>query len=330
LRTARTWLLRAITVGTVVAGFLLPASLASASPAPASPSGTSLASIQKQINTQATALDKIVEQYDGVNTLLAKNQAASAALQKQMGPTLVSLNLAKQQVQSIAAHEYMSGGSLSSMNAIMSSGSTVDLGARMALLSQVASARQDAIANYQTVNATYFAQQQKLATLISTETAQKQSLATQKATIKTKLASLYKLRTQAYGSATEASGGSHPAAPYLPGRGGKVVSFAYAQLGKPYVFAADGPGSYDCSGLTMAAYRSVGVSLPHNAAMQWDAVSHISRSSLSPGDLVFYSGLSHVAIYIGNSKVIHAPHAGEVVKIAALNMESIYGYGRPR
>jgi len=323
------WLLRVITVGTVVAGFALPASLASASPAPALPSGTSLATIQKQIQTQSSALEKIVEQYDGVNTLLAKNQATSAALQKQMGPTLVSLNVAKQQLQSIASREFISGGSLSTMNAIMSSGSTVDLAARMAMLGQMASTRHDAIVSYTTVHAKYFAQQQNLIRLIGTETTQKQSLAKQKATIQTKLAALYKLRKQAYGSATEATGGSHPAAPYLPGRGGKVVAFAYDQLGKPYEFAADGPGSYDCSGLTMAAYRSVGVSLPHNAEMQWNAVSHISRSSLSPGDLVFYSGLGHVAIYIGNDKIIHAPRAGEVVKIAPIGIMSIYGYGRP-
>ena len=108
-----------------------------------------------------------------------------------------------------------------------------------------------------------------------------------------------------------------------------MVSFAYAQLGKPYAWAQDGPSSYDCSGLTLAAYRTVGVSLYHKVTVQWTEVSHLSRSELKPGDLVFYSGLAHVAIYIGNSKVIHAPTFGEVVKISPLNMESIYGYGRP-
>ncbi|HEY9481826.1 MAG TPA: C40 family peptidase, partial [Micromonosporaceae bacterium] len=105
--------------------------------------------------------------------------------------------------------------------------------------------------------------------------------------------------------------------------------FAYDQLGKPYVWAADGPDSYDCSGLVEAAYRSVGVSLPHNAAMQYHAISHISRSQLSPGDLVFYSNLGHVAIYIGGGMVIHAPQPGENVKKASVNMMTPYGYGRP-
>ena len=329
MRTARTWLLRVVVLGAVVAGFALPASQASASPVPASPSGTSLAELQKQIQQQSAALEKIVEQYDGVNTLLAKNLKTSAALQKQMAPLLTSLNVARVQVQSIAVAEYISGGKLSSMNAILSTGSTVDLASSMAMLNRVAAAQQDQIANYQKVNAAYFTQKQKIDTLVATEQTQKTSLAKQKATINTKLSSLLKLRTKAFGSATEASGGSHPPAPYLPGRGGKVVAFAYDQLGKPYAFGADGPGSYDCSGLVMAAYASVGVSLPHNAAMQYHAISHISRSSLQPGDLVFYRNLGHVAIYIGGGRVIHAPQAGENVKIASINMMTPYGYGRP-
>jgi peptidoglycan DL-endopeptidase CwlO len=335
LRTARKWLLRVAVVGSVVGGLAIPASLASAAPASASPvltapsSGTSLASIQKQIKDQSAALEKIIEQYDGVNTTLAKNQATEAAMQKQMAPTLASLDTARKQVGSIAAVAYMDGGSLSTMSAFVSSDSTQELADRMTLLSQVASLRQDEIASFQRLTATYQAEKQKLDPLIAAENAQKKSLAAQKATINTKLAGLYKLRTAAYGRAQEAASTSHPAAPYLPGRGGKVVAFAYDQLGKPYVFAADGPGSYDCSGLTEAAYRSVGVSLPHNAAMQYHAISHISKSQLSPGDLVFYSNLGHVAIYIGGGMVIHAPQPGEVVKKASVNMMTPYGYGRP-
>lgn len=332
MRTARKWLLRVAVVGSVVGGLAIPASQASAAPASASPVLTtpaSLASIQKQIKDQSAALEKIVEQYDGVNTTLVKNQATEAAMQKQLAPTLASLDTARKQVGSIAAVAYMDGGSLSAMSAFVSSDSTQDLANRMTLLSQVASLRQDEIASFQRLTATYQAEKQKLDALIAAENAQKKSLATQKATINTKLASLYKLRTQAFGRAQEAASKSHPAAPYLPGRGGKVVAFAYDQLGKPYVWAADGPGSYDCSGLVEAAYRSVGVSLPHNAAMQYHAISHISKSQLSPGDLVFYSNLGHVAIYIGGGMVIHAPQPGENVKKASVNMMTPYGYGRP-
>jgi cell wall-associated NlpC family hydrolase len=80
----------------------------------------------------------------------------------------------------------------------------------------------------------------------------------------------------------------------------------------------------------MAAWQAAGVSLPHNAEMQWNAVAHISRSSLAPGDLVFYRSLNHVAIYVGNGQVIHAPSTGDHVRVASVDMMPPYGYGRPR
>jgi peptidoglycan DL-endopeptidase CwlO len=100
----------------------------------------------------------------------------------------------------------------------------------------------------------------------------------------------------------------------------KVLDFACAQLGKPYVWAADGPGSYDCSGLTMRAWAQGGVSLPHSSRMQAGYGSRVSRANLRPGDLVFfYSPISHVGIYVGNGLMLHAPHSGDVVKIAPLH-----------
>ena len=107
---------------------------------------------------------------------------------------------------------------------------------------------------------------------------------------------------------------------------GVAVRFALAQLGKPYVFAAAGPGSYDCSGLTMAAWRAAGVSLPHFARWQYNQGHHVSRDQLAPGDLVFfYSPISHVAMYIGNGLIVHAPTSGDVVRVVPLsNFSSDY------
>src|SRR5205807_1430428 len=99
-------------------------------------------------------------------------------------------------------------------------------------------------------------------------------------------------------------------------RASVVIAFARAQLGKPYVMGAAGPDSYDCSGLTMAAYARVGVSLPHSAHAQM-GYGPISRSQLQPGDLVFFNGGGHVGIYIGGGSVIHAPEPGDVVKVTS-------------
>jgi cell wall-associated NlpC family hydrolase len=105
----------------------------------------------------------------------------------------------------------------------------------------------------------------------------------------------------------------------LSGRVGKVLAYACAQLGDPYVWAGAGPATFDCSGLTMRAWEAAGVVLPHNADAQSHYGTRVSptEAALRPGDLVFFhSPISHVGIYIGRGLMIHAPHTGTVVKIA--------------
>ncbi len=117
------------------------------------------------------------------------------------------------------------------------------------------------------------------------------------------------------------------------GNAARAVQFALAQQGKSYVWGAAGPGSYDCSGLTMAAWRAGGVSLPHSSRMQYSTLKKVSRSAIQPGDLVFYgSPIHHVAMYIGASKVVHASQAGSPVHVATLDGAAgspIVGIGRP-
>ena len=97
-----------------------------------------------------------------------------------------------------------------------------------------------------------------------------------------------------------------------------VVAVAMAQLGKPYVWAAEGPDAFDCSGLVAYAYAQVGVSLPHSSYAMWGLGVPVSEDQLEPGDLVFFEGLGHVGMYIGGGSFIHAPHTGTVVQITSL------------
>jgi cell wall-associated NlpC family hydrolase len=98
-----------------------------------------------------------------------------------------------------------------------------------------------------------------------------------------------------------------------------AIDTAMAQRGKPYVWAAGGPRSFDCSGLTSYAFRAAGIALPHSSRMQSQMGQAVSRDQLQPGDLVFfYSPVSHVGIYIGNGQMVHAPTSGDVVKVAPL------------
>jgi peptidoglycan DL-endopeptidase CwlO len=102
------------------------------------------------------------------------------------------------------------------------------------------------------------------------------------------------------------------------GRAEKVLKFACAQLGKPYLFGGSGP-LYDCSGLTMVAYRQVGINLHHWVPDQHAATRPVPRSELQPGDLVFFNHDDHEGIYVGNNKFVQAPHTGDVVKVSSLN-----------
>ncbi|WP_405880240.1 NlpC/P60 family protein [Streptomyces sp. NBC_01136] len=103
-------------------------------------------------------------------------------------------------------------------------------------------------------------------------------------------------------------------------RAAAAVSYAYGKLGSPYVWGATGPAAFDCSGLAQAAYRAAGISLPRTTYAQIAAGRRVSRSELLPGDLVFfYSGISHVGIYVGNGQMIHAPNPSAPVRLAPVD-----------
>lgn len=103
------------------------------------------------------------------------------------------------------------------------------------------------------------------------------------------------------------------------GKAAEAARWALTQQLKPYVWGAEGPSSYDCSGLVMAAYQQVGINLPHYTGDQWTSGRHISRAEIRPGDLVFfYSDLHHVGIYVGGGMMVHAPRTGDVVRLATI------------
>ncbi|MDQ1748027.1 MAG: peptidoglycan DL-endopeptidase CwlO [Frankiaceae bacterium] len=120
--------------------------------------------------------------------------------------------------------------------------------------------------------------------------------------------------------------------PVVSGSGGArvAVEWAYKELGKPYVWGAAGPDSFDCSGLTQYVWAKAGVYLDHYTGAQWNEGRHVSRGDLQPGDLVFFgSDLHHVGIYIGNGNMIEAPHSGANVRIAGAFRSDYAGAIRP-
>ncbi|MDQ1036639.1 cell wall-associated NlpC family hydrolase [Streptomyces sp. V3I8] len=126
-------------------------------------------------------------------------------------------------------------------------------------------------------------------------------------------------RASRTGPAPRGLGTGSPAAA-SDSRAAAAVSYAYGKLGSPYVWGATGPDAFDCSGLMQAAYRSAGIELPRTTYAQIDAGRRIARSELRPGDLVFfYSGISHVGLYVGNGRMVHAPNPSAPVRVAPID-----------
>lgn len=300
--------------------------LVAASAAQAEPS---VADIQQKIDKSSAALEKVVEQYNKVNEELKTDKQKAAEIETKLVPLRAQHDEAEARVAELAADAYKSGG-LNKANALLSGQSGEGLADRVSILGQISRSQQQELAAFAATKRQYEAQKSNLDGVIARQTALAANLTASKKKIQSDLDNLYALRKQAYGSATTKTTKYSGTIPAVSGKAGVAVTYAYNAIGTPYAWAEDGPDGYDCSGLTLAAWRAAGVSLPHNAAMQWDVVAHISRSQLQPGDLVFYNSLGHVAIYVGSNKIIEAPTFGESVKISSVDVSSPYGYGRVR
>ncbi|MET0693191.1 MAG: NlpC/P60 family protein [Propionibacteriaceae bacterium] len=126
------------------------------------------------------------------------------------------------------------------------------------------------------------------------------------------------------------SGSAAAPAPVVGNKGVRALAYARAQLGKPYKWGAVGPSSFDCSGLVLQAWRSVGVSLPRTSRQQSKAGTWVSKSALKPGDLVFFfHPVSHVGMYVGNGMIINAPRPGKNVEYTKLSSNPYNTARRP-
>ncbi|GIH23750.1 hypothetical protein Aph01nite_20600 [Acrocarpospora phusangensis] len=136
--------------------------------------------------------------------------------------------------------------------------------------------------------------------------------------------------------AAVAPGAAAPGAVSASAMGGVAARWALDQLGKPYVWAADGPAGFDCSGLSMRAWQQAGVNLDHWTGTQWTSGPHVPLGELRPGDLLFFGRVSddpgtihHVGIFIGRGQMVHAPQTGDVVRIASMWRRDLVGATRP-
>lgn len=321
---------RALRAAVAIVAALL-AGLAPASTAHASPS---VSELESQIDQLWNQLEPVIEQYNGVHEQLQQNQAKQAALAKQLAPLHTQIDLAEVRVGAMAASLYKRGPG-SNLNALLVSGSPEAFADQLAALNRLARDQQQTLAQVRTQVQQYDTQKQALDALVAQQKQQDADLAKHKKDIQGQINHLNQLRRQAMsaGAPTSGHGKNDAYCHQLSGSGSgyQAAKYACAQVGEPYDWGAAGPGSWDCSGLTMRAWGSVGVSLPHNAYQQKKTVKAIAASQLRIGDLIFYgSDVHHVALYLGNGWMVHAPREGEPVMVSGIrDPGSISGYGRP-
>ncbi|MGC4949778.1 NlpC/P60 family protein [Streptomyces sp. DT224] len=289
--------------------------------------------VKAQVDRLYREAEVATEKYNG-----AKSEATAAAksvdaLRDEAARRTARLNSARDVLGAYAAAQYRSAGIDPSVQLALSS--DPDQYLRRATYAERAGERRAAEVRSVRRQVAEIAQVRAEAAGKLTELASRQAaLKEHRATVRAKLAEARRLLARltpaeraAYDTSEKGRGAGHAdrsaprgavAAPNA--RAAQAVAFAYSALGKPYVWGATGPHSFDCSGLTQAAWRAAGVSLPRTTYTQINAGQRIPRSQLAPGDLVFfYSGVSHVGLYIGNGRMIHAPRPGAPVRIAPID-----------
>lgn len=295
----------------------------------AAPSTSS--SIVDQINAQWLALEPTLEDYDAVHEKLQKQQASAAALEAKIAPLALTVKVQLARVGAIAKNIYMSGptGTFTTLLTVGTSGNSLNM---LGEIEQLAANQQAQVAAAVKLQHQYEAQVKPINALVQSLQVQQTALNAQKATIQKKIDALDAARIRAFGT-TRAAGSLKPApcpAKYTGDAASRAAQFACNQIGKEYVWDADGPNTFDCSGLVLAAWRTVGVSMPHNAYAQAHTFPRVSEKNLKIGDLVFYySPISHVTIYVGNGWVVSAPTTGEVIRMKPLNQPHPTGFVRP-
>ena len=287
----------------------------------------SLSQVQAQVNVLQGKVDKIGQQFDQAGQQLAAAKARLAQVNKQATAAQASYNKARDQLVGVAVNAYENANQTSILG-LLTSGDPNAVLSQASLLQQLAGTHAMQTSQFltaaQALTTAQLAQQHTelgISQLYDQVKAQKATLTQLLSSRQTLLANLT-AQQQATVTAGTTGGGGNPTPVTYTGptstQADKAVAFAYAQIGKPYVWGATGPDSYDCSGLVQAAWASAGVSIPRTTYDQWAALPHISMSSLQVGDLIYFNGESHTAIYVGNGYIIDAPQTGSNVEKVAL------------
>jgi cell wall-associated NlpC family hydrolase len=323
----------------MVAGSTL---LTAADPAAAAPS--SAGELQQRLEGLNRQADQQVEDYLQAKLAVERTRKSIGIMQRQLDGVRGQLTDARASIAARAAVAYVQGPA-NDLASLLAAGDPADALERAQLLDLLATHDADQVLAARAIERSAQARTNDLAAVERKQAAILDQMAGRKARIEQLVAqteqTLAQLRAAerrraaaADRPATTTPSATSPAPTPPPkavgGNVGAVIRYAYAQLGKPYQWGATGPGSFDCSGLTMMAWAQAGVSLPHSSRAQIGIGRQVTRSELQPGDLIFrYSPISHVSLYVGNGQQISATHTGSTVKLQSAFQGEVVGYSRP-
>ncbi|WUH91399.1 NlpC/P60 family protein [Streptomyces sp. NBC_00433] len=336
--------------------------------APAAPSPQpSIAAVKAKVDALQHQAEVATEAYNGAKEKVTQQNATVNKLLTQAAQKTQALNDSRRLLGQYAAAQYRSGGDDSTGRYLMAA-NPQDLLDQSHLANLLGQRQKTAVESYRVQQAAATQQRIEAAKSLATLTTQQAQLRSAKADVQSKLGASQKLLNSltaqekarlaalqakqeaeakqkaaalakaeqardaaaAKAAATKKDAGGTTTTPANASVSAKAIAFAHDQLGDPYVWGATGPGSWDCSGLTQAAYKAAGIDLPRTTGEQVEVGTRVSTADLEPGDLIFfYSDHSHVGIYIGDGNMIHAPHTGTVVKVAPITEMPIYGAVRP-
>ncbi len=327
--TGRRW------TGVVVAAAGLVAVVLAPSSAAAAPSTADEAQrLVTEAGQQLTALDEQVHQAE--LTVAAQQQAAAEA---DRAADLAEAGLARYEpaIRAIAQSGY-TGTTRSRVAAFLGSDSADDLVAQMTMIDLLAEHTDGVLTEVAAAQAEADAARTAADTAAAEATAALTTLQEQQAQVQAQVdryeADFARLTAAEQARVTTTLAGPVLAAPpaaaaaaAAPGpAAATAVQTALAQIGDPYVWGSSGPDGFDCSGLTQYAYAAAGISLPHSSRAQSTLGTPVSRSELMPGDLVyFYSPVSHVGIYVGDGKMVHARTFGQPVAVTSVDQAGYRG-----
>jgi peptidoglycan DL-endopeptidase CwlO len=308
----------------------MPPGTAQAAPAAPRPS---LSDAKKKLQSLNEQVDGLVEKYNQVNEDLKAAKQKYTVTQKAAEREQATFDQLRVRVVEMAQRAYKTG-DVGDVTGFVSAGNPQAVLDQAAVFTQLSNNRTSQLAEFLAAAQRSQRQNAQAKSAYDEVAAKAKELRDQKRTVERAVSKQRQLvnRLGAAASSRSSSAGGTYNGP-ATGSARQALNYAYAQLGKPYAYGGAGPNSFDCSGLTMMAWKAGGVSLPRTTYSQYDATTRVSFADLQPGDLVFFNGLNHMGIYVGGGKMIHAPHTGTTVQVENISSgyyrDDFYGAGRP-